>query len=407
MSTGLVTERAGPERVRNWSLVVGVGALVACVVGAFFSPEQFFRSYLASYLFYQGLGLGCLAILMLFYLTGGAWGFLIRRLLEAGTRTLPLLALLFIPVGLGARYLFLWARPEAVAQDASLQRQQIYLNLPFWWGRAVLFFAIFLALAYFLNAWSRREDETGDRRYARWLENLSGPGLVAYGICMHFGAVDWVMSLQPAFHSSIFGPVVVSGQVLSALAMVLVALGWAARRPPLDGALSVEVLGDLGNLLLTFLIVWAYMVFFQFMLIWIANLPYEVIWYTGRSHGGWEWVAWALFLLHFAVPFFLLLQRVVKRNPVSLACVAGLVLFMQLVFSDYQVLPAFPGTTIAEHWMDFVMPLGLGGVWLAYFLWELRRRPLLPVHDLNQEHALSLRREDLERAEREAVLNHG
>jgi hypothetical protein len=407
MSTLAVADRADLGRVRWWALIVGAAALVVCIVGGFFSPEQFFRSYLASYLFYQGLGLGCLAILMLFYLTGGAWGFLIRRLLEAGTRTLPLLALLLVPVGLGLGYLFPWARPEVVAEDKKLQWQQIYLNLPFWWGRAVLFFAVFLALAYFLNAWSRREDETGDPRYARWLENFSGPGLVAYGICMHFGAVDWIMSLQPAFHSSIFGPVVVSGQMLSALALVLIVLGWAARRPPLDGAVSVEALSDLGNLLLTFLIVWAYMVFFQFMLIWIADLPYEVIWYTNRSRDGWEWVAWALFLLHFAVPFFLLLQRTVKRNPATLAGVAGLLLFMQLVFSDYQVLPAFTGTTLAQHWMDFVMPFGLGGLWLAYFLWQLGRRPLLPGHDLNQEHALRLRREDLERAEREAVLSHG
>src|SRR5262249_31640251 len=156
-----------------------------------------------------------------------------------------------------------------------------------------------------------------------------GPGLVAYGVCMHFAAVDWLMSLQPAFHSSIFGPGVVSGQVLSALALVLVALAWTVRRPPLADAVSVEVLGDLGNLLLTFLVIWAYLAFFQFMLIWIANLPQEVIWYTARSHGGWEWVAGALVVLQFAVPFFLLLQRAVKRNPVSLAGVAGLVLFMQ------------------------------------------------------------------------------
>jgi hypothetical protein len=407
MSTLSATERTGLDRVRNWSLVVGAGALAVCVVDAFFGPEQFFRSYLASYLFYQGIGLGCLAILMLYYLTGGAWGFFIRRFLEASTRTLPLLALLFIPIGLGTGYLFLWARPDVVAHDEKLRHQQAYLNVPFWCGRAVLFFAGFLVLSYFLNAWSRREDETGDRRYVRWLENLSGPGLVVYGIFMHFAAVDWLMSLQPAFHSSIFGPCVVSGHVLSALALVLVALPWAVRRPPLSDALSVEVLGDLGNLLLTFLILWAYMVFFQFMLIWIANLPYEVVWYTDRSRGGWEWVAWALFVLHFAVPFFLLLQRNVKRDPVSLACVAGLILFMQLVFSDYQVLPAFPGTTLPEHWMDFVMPFGLGGVWLGYFLWQLGRRPLLPGHDLNQEHALRLRREDLERAEREAVLSHG
>ncbi len=407
MSTLPVADRTELDRMRNGSLIVGVAALAVCVVGAFFSPEQFFRSYLASYLFYQGIGLGCLAILMVYYLTGGAWGFLIRRLLEAGTRTLPLLALLLIPVGFGLGYLFLWARPEVVAEDKKIQWQQVYLNVPFWWGRAVLFFAVFLALTYLLNVWSRREDETGDPRYAPRLENLSGPGLVAFGICMHFAAVDWIMSLQPSFHSSIFGPLVVSGQVMSAQAMVLLVLAWAVRRPPLADAVSVEALSDLGNLLLTFLVIWAYMVFFQFMLIWITNLPYEVSWYTDRSRGGWEWVAWALFLLHFAVPFFLLLQRTVKRNPATLAGVAALLLFMQLVFSDYQVLPAFPGTTLAQHWMDFVMPFGLGGIWLAYFLWQLGRRPLLPDRDLNQDHALRLRREDLERAEREAVLSHG
>jgi hypothetical protein len=407
MSTLPETDRATLERLGWTSLAVGIGALVVCVIGAFFGPEQFFRAYLASYLYYLGLGLGCLAILMVYHLTGGAWGFLVRRFLEAGSRTLPLLALLFLPVGFGVGYLFDWARPEVVAQDPKLQHQQVYLNVPFWWGRAVLFFAIFLSLDYLLNAWSRREAETGDPRYAWRLESLSGPGLVAFGVCMHFASVDWLMSLQPAFHSSIFGPYVVSGQVLSAMALVLAALALAARRTAVGDAVSVEALGDLGNLLLTFLIIWAYMAFFQFMLIWIANLPFEVIWYADRSRGGWKWVAWAVFLFQFAVPFFLLLQRTVKRNPAYLGSVAGLVLFTHLMFSHYQVLPSFPGTTIAQHWMDFLMPFGLGGVWLAYFVWQVRRRPLLPEHDHNEGHALRLRQEDLERAERETVLSHG
>jgi hypothetical protein len=400
-------ERWSLERALPWSLGAGAVALVVCVVGAFFDAAQFFRAYLASYLFYQGIGLGCLVILMIYHVTGGAWGFLVRRFLEAGTRTLPLLALLFIPVGCGLSYLFVWARPEEVAADPNLQWKQVYLNVPFWWGRAVLFFAVWLVLTYFLNAWSRRQDETGEPRYAGWLENLSGPGLVAYGVCIHFAAVDWIMSLQPAFKSSIFGPLLASGQVLSGMGVVLLTLAWQAPLLPLRDAISLKALNDLGNLLLAFLVIGAYLVFFEFMLIWMANLRHEVIWYLDRSRGGWQWVSGALALFHFAVPFLLLLFRAVKQNLVKLAGVAGLVLFMHLVFLHWQVLPAFPTTTLAEHWMDFLMPLGLGGIWFAYYLWQLRRQPLLPRHDENETHALYLLREDLEEAEREAMMTHG
>ncbi len=407
MSSLPLIERLDLDRVQRWSLLVGIVALVLCAIGAIFFPQQFFRSYLASYLFYQGIALGCLAILMVYYLTGGAWGFLVRRLLEAGTRTLPLLVILFLPIGFGVGYLFLWAHPDVVANDPKLQWQRVYLNVPFWWARAVLFFIVFLVLMYVLNTWSWREDRTGDPVYAHRLGLFSGFGLVGFGVCMHFASVDWLMSLQPAFHSSIFGPYVVSGQVLSAHAFVLVVLAFVVARPPLAEAVSIGGLTDLGSLLFTFLVIWAYMVFFQLMLVWIANLPFEVIWYLDRTRGGWRWVAWALFLFHFAVPFFLLLMRTVKRNPVALASVAGLLLFMQLVFWDYDVLPAFRTTSLLEHWMDFLMPIGLGGIWLADYLWELRKRPLLPQHDRNEPHALELRRGDLERAEREAALSHG
>lgn len=408
MSNVPAADRTDAAVLMRNSLVAGGAALAVCVIGAFFDPEQFFRAYLASYLFVQGLGLGCLAILMIYYCTGGAWGFLIRRFLEAGTRTLPLLALLLIPVGGGLRYLFLWARPEEVAADKNLQWKQIYLNVPFWWGRAALFFAVFLGLTWLLNRWSRKQDETGDGRYAWRLTNLSGPGLVAFGICMHFAAVDWLMSLQTAFKSSIFGPLLVSGQLVTALAFVLIVLAWQSPRAPLGEVLSLKGLNDLGNLLLAFLVIWAYMAFFQFMLIWIANLPHEIIWYIDRSQGGWQWVITAVAILHFGVPFFLLLQRAVKQNPRALAAVAGLVLFMHLVFLDWQVFPAFlRANSIAHHWMDFLMPVGLGGLWLAYYLWQLRGRSLVPSHDENRPHALMLRHEDQEEAEREGVLTHG
>jgi hypothetical protein len=401
-------QRAVTDRFQSASLGVGVVALVVCIIGAPFSPTQFFRAYLSAYLFYLGIGLGCLCILMIYYLTGGAWGFLTRRLFEAGMRTLPLLAVLFTPIACGLSYLYLWAQPDRVALDRGLQHKQIYLNAPFFWGRAAFYFVTWLLIAYFLNSWSRRQDEVDDPALPRKLIRLSGPGLAIYGITITFASVDWVMSLQPAFHSSIFGPVFASGQLLSGYAFVVILLACVAGQPPLSNLISHDVLNDLGNLLLTLLIIWAYMVWFQFMLIWIANLPSDVIWYVPRSRGGWEWVAWALFVLHFAIPFFLLLMRSVKRDPPSLAMTAGLILFMQLVFMYYQVVPAFPEAShMSEHWMDFLTPLGVGGIWLAYFLWQLKRRPVLPQHDVNREEAVHLRRMDVEEAARQEVLHHG
>lgn len=396
--------------MKRWgrtALGVGTIALVICAIGAFFSPTQFFRAYLAAYLFYLGLGLGCMAILMIHHLIGGAWGCLTRRILEAGMRTLPLLAVLFLPIAGGVGYLYLWAQPALVAANPKLQHQQIYMNVPFFWGRAALFFALWLGLAYLLNSWSAAQDRDPEPRREERAGRLSGVGLVIYGISIHFASIDWVMSLQPAFHSTIFGPLVASGQLVSALALVTVVLCWLVSRPPLAEVVSGEALNDVGNLLLSFLVIWAYMVWFQFMLIWIANLPVDVIWYLPRSRGGWQWVAYAIFALHFAVPFFLLLSRAVKRTPWLAASVAGAICFMQLVFDYYQVMPAFPGTTIAEHWMDFLMPLGLGGLWFAYFFWELGRRPLLPAHDPNQRQALHLRHIDEEDEAREEAMSHG
>ncbi len=389
------------------SLAVGVLALAACIVGAFFSPTQFFRAYLAAYIFFLGFGLGSMAILMVYHLTGGAWGFLTRRILEAAMRTLPLLAVLFTPIACGVGYLYLWAQPAVVAADKKLQYQQVYLNAPFFWVRAAVYFVLWLGMAYLLSSWSARQDHQADPRLEVKARRLSGIGLVIYGITIHFASVDWVMSLQPTFHSSIFGPLFGSGQFVTAQTLVIVVLAWLVLRPPLSDVVSGEVMNDVGNLLLTFLVIWAYMVWFQFMLIWIANLRVDVIWYLPRSRGGWQWVAYAIFVLHFAVPFFLLLMRAVKQTPRLVGWLAGLVAFMQLVFDYYQVMPAFPGTTMADHWMDFLTPLGIGGVWFACFFWELGRWPLLPRHDPSRDQALHLRDRDEEDELEEEVLTHG
>jgi hypothetical protein len=389
------------------SLWTGAGALVLCAVVASFEPASFFRAYLAAYLFYLGLALGSMVLLMAYHLTGGSWGFLIRRILEAAMKTLPLLAVLFVPIAAGVGYLYVWAQPEMVAASPKLQYQQFYLQPTWFCYRAVVYFALWLPLAFLLARWSRMEDETGNPRLAWKCLKLSGFGAVVYGVSLHFAAVDWAMSLQPVFHSTIWGPIFAVGQLLSAFCLTLIVLSRLIERAPLGEVASLKVRNDLGSLLLTLLILWAYLVWFQFMLVWIANLPVDIIWYLPRASWGWKAAIAVIAVLHFAVPFFLLLMRKVKQNSRAVAWIAGLILLMQLVFMHYQTMPGTADGSAAQYALCILVPIGLGGVWLAYFLWQLQRRPLLPTHDYNRQSALHLRHLDEEEAAREEGMAYG
>jgi hypothetical protein len=389
------------KRTQLGALVVGLLAIVVCAIAALFDPAQFYRAYLIAYLFCLGVPLGSAAILMVYHLTGGAWGFLIRRILEAAMRTLPLLVVLFVPIGFGLRFIYPWATASASSLGEHPTSKEIYFYAPFFWARQVVYFVLWLGIGYLLSTWSRRQDETGDPGILTRLGRFGAIGLILYGISITFASVDWVMSLELKFRSTIFGPLFASGEIVLAQALAIVVLCRLIAHPRMANLISLEVLNDLGNLLFTFLIVWAYLAFFQFMIIWIGNLPHEIIWYLRRSENGWQWVAWALFVFHFAIPFVLLLMRDIKRSPVRLAGVAGLIVFMQLVYLNFLVLPAFPSIGLADVWMNFLMPLGLGGVWSAYFLRELGRWPLFPRHDPNEESALHLQILDHEGQARE------
>jgi len=376
---------AGPAvgRLQRRALAVGLAALGFCVVGAIISPAQFFRSYLLGYLFWAGVALGCLAILMLQHLSGGAWGMVIRRMLESGSRTLPLMALLFVPLIPGIRQLYGWARP-----DNAIPHQAAYLNVPFFLFRAVLYFGVWLSMAYFLNRWSREQDRTGDLRLARRLQMLSGPGLVLYGLTATFAAIDWVMSLEPHWSSSIFGILIIGGQALSAMAFIIAVAVLLAQHEPLSGVLLPGHFHDLGKLLLAFVMLWAYFAFSQLLIVWSGNLPEEIPWYLHRLHGGWGWVGVLLILFHFALPFVLLLSRDLKRNARALALLAVAVIFMRLVDLFWLTAPEFWPGRFHLHWMDIAAPVGIGGVWLAVFAWQLRGWPLLPIGDRYLEKAL-------------------
>ncbi len=379
----------GLERVRRRSMLVGVAALLLCVIGAVFQRDQFFRSYLFSYLFYLGLTLGCMALVMLQYLTGGAWGIVIRRIAEAGTRTIPLLALLFVPVLIGIPRLYSWSHADVVKADRILQHKHLYLNVPFFLVRAAVYFLGWWIFAHFLNKWSHQQDATGGDPRARRLQRLSGPGLMFYGMSMTFAAVDWSMSIEPHWFSTMYGLLFLVGQGLSALAFCIALLVILSDEGgPLAGVIGPAHLQDIGKLLFAFTMLWAYFAFSQFLIIWAGNLVDEIPWYLERLRGGWQWIGLLLVVFHFALPFALLLSRTLKRRARTIVRIAALIIVMRFVDLFWLVAPDNRGVFHID-WMDFLAPLGIGGLWLAMFLFQLKKWPLLPVRDPHLAEAIA------------------
>lgn len=392
-SFAIPPDLAGDMRaLRTRALAIGAAALAVCIIGGFFDADQFFRSYLWCYMFYIGVALGSTALLMLQYLTGGAWGMVIRRPCEAASRTLPLLLILFLPIAFGIPHLYRWSHAEVVAHDPALLHKAVYLNVPFFLIRAAAYFAGWLIIAHFLYKWSGEQDR-GDARAAGRLAAISGPGLGLYGFSVTFMAIDWILSLDPHWFSTMFGLLFIAGEGLSALAFLICLLVILNERPPLAGVLTHRHLHDVGKLLLAFVMIWAYFSFSQFLIIWSGNLPDEIPWYMERLRGGWGYVGLSLVFLHFGLPFALLLSRDIKRNFKLLRAVAVLVIVMRFVDLYWLVAPDFRKGHFGVSWMDFLAPVGLGGIWLATFLWQLERRPLMPAGDPELEEALELGRE--------------
>jgi len=365
--------------------VVGLAALGLCVAGGFHSPTQFFRSYLFAFVFWVGAALGCSAILMLHHLVGGRWGFPLRRCLESGTRTLYLMAVLAVPLLFGLRFLYRWADPQEVKLDAMLQYKAPYLNVPFFILRTALYFIIWIAVAHFLNKWSLEQDETADPGLTARLQNLSGPGLVIFGLTVTYASVDWVMSLEPQWFSTIYGMIFMVTEGLAAMSLVTIAVILLSTHEPFSKLVSKRVLNDYGNLLLTFTMLWAYLSFSQYLIIWSGNLQDEIPWYVSRASGGWAWVALALVVFHFAVPFLLLLSRFVARTKLWLGVVAAIQLIMSVIDIFWLTVPAYERAGPQFHLLDWLAVLGIGGVWFWWFATNLKNRPLLPLHDPRME----------------------
>lgn len=370
------------ERVRRTALMVGGVWLLLCIVGWIFQRDAFYRSYLVAWLFWLGVTLGAMGIVMLHHLLGGKWGVMVRRLGEHAAMTLPLLIVLFLPIALGMRSLFIWDRPEALAADAVLRHKHAWLNPQFFLGRAAGYAVIWLLMAWYLRAASLRHDRNGDRRIERRMHSVSAAGMVVYFLTMSLAAIDWLMSRDPRWFSTVFGFLVVTGQSISGICLLIVTFLLLAEHPPFKEFFSADVLNDLGNLLLTLVILWAYLAFVQLLVIWMGNKQDEIPWYVQRLNNGWQWIGLALVVLHFFVPFIVLLMRAAKRRgPIMLGLCTGLLL-LRAVDMFWMVAPSGddpqPRLLHVLSWMDFVFPIGLGGLWVAMFLWLWGDYSLIP-----------------------------
>lgn len=375
------------------AVIVGVLLSIVSILGAFASPGDFYRSYLMGYLFWIGISLGSLAIVMMQYLTGGAWGTVTRRTLESASRTLPLLALLFIPIAIGIPHLYDWSNADLVGREFVLRHRHAYMNADMFILRAIIYFAIWLGFSYFLNKWSLQQDsqEDLDARISvqKRLAAISAPGLILYVFTVTFSAIDWAESLETDWFSTMWGFLFVASQGLAAFSFVIIALALLSRREPLASTLRESHFHDLGKLLLTFVMLWGYFAFSQLLIVWSGNLTDEIPWYLRRLATSWGWLGVLLILLQFIVPFLLLLSKPLKRNALLLSGVVVILLIARVVDLMWIVMPGYYQHGFRLHWLNFSVPAAMGGLWIGLFLWQLQKRPLMPIRAPRLEEALT------------------
>jgi hypothetical protein len=301
-------------------------------------------------------------------------------------RCVPLMAALFIPLLFGIRRLYIWARPLDAIADKHLREHlqeitQTYLTVNGFVIRAAIYFVVWYGLSFLLTKWSAEQDNPPMRDNSGRFKALSGPGLILYGLTITFAVIDWIMSIDPSWISTIFGLSFLIGQVLSALCFAVVVERILFRYKPMSELLKPEQVHDHGKFMLAFIMVWAYFAFSQWLIIWAGNLPEEITWYMRRLHGGWGYVGLFLVLFHFAVPFVLLISRPFKRDITRLVWLAAWLLLMRYVDLFWTIEPNF-SLTFNITWLDIVVPIAMGGLWLAYFFRNLTAMPLVPAYDV-------------------------
>jgi hypothetical protein len=366
--------------IQTITFIVAIIAVIVTLIGFFSNRDQFAGSYLFSFLFWMGITVGCLPMIMIHHLTEGGWGYPIRRFLEIGASLMPLVALFFLPLIFNLESIYLWARPEAVMHDPILQAKQLYLNSSGYIIRAVIYFTLWSFYAWVLNKESVAFSQTYKAQHRSRLLFFSGLGLVVYALTVTFASIDWSMSLEPHWYSTLYGLFFMIGQTITSFAFVILVCRFFMNDSPLKEKLNAGRVHDLGKLLLALVMLWAYLGLSQFIIIWGGNLAEEVPWYIRRFSNGWKSISILLTAFHFFIPFSLLLSRPLKRNLNTLAPVAALILFMRAVDLFWFVRPVF-SQTFSIHWLDISCFLSLGALWIFFFISRIKKEEVVLSYD--------------------------
>lgn len=350
-----------PPRLQAGALILGFLGIVVLGIGAAMDLGAFVRSYFVALMVVWQLPLGCLAILIAYHLVGGRWGLAIGDALEAGVRTLPLIALLFLPLLLDLDALYPWSRPEFVAEHPTVARKLAWLNEPFFVLRSLIYLAVWIGLAWALTTPRRPLAERALRR------PLAAAGAVLYALTVSFAGIDWMMSLEPAFNSTIYGLLIMAGQAVAGFALAVLVTLWISEAAARTTHLREEGLVGLGTLLYSLVLLWVYHAFMQLLVIWSGNLPHGAEWYLVRLEGPWRLVAWLIGIGHFALPFLIFLSSWARQSWRVVMGMAILLLLMRLLDQLWLVLPAFHGEP-TPAWLVAGALAAVGGLWCAAFL---------------------------------------
>ncbi len=397
MTTAQMTQTnfLAPAVVRTFqrrALIVGLVFSALALIGAFLRPDDFFRAYLIGFMDWLGVTLGALAFLMVRHVTGGVWGMVIQRIQIAAMKCLPLMMVLFVPILFGLPHLYIWARPLDTVADPHLREHladitQTYLNPHGFLLRAVIYFAIWYVLVFFLSKWSEELDHPPMRDTSARSKALSAPGLILYSLAIGFATIDWMMSITPGWISTMYPLIILIGEVMSAMCFCVVVERILSRTEPMSRMLQPKFVHDHGKWMLAFVMVWAYFSFSQLLIMWAGNLPEEITYYFRRFHGGWQFAGLFLVVFQFAVPFALLLSRRLKRDIRQLALLAVWIMVMRWVDLYFMIEPNY-SETFRLTWLDVVVAIAIGGLWLAFFCRNLAARPLLAAYDVHAQKVL-------------------
>ena len=380
MATTSYAPPATLDRAQRTGLIAAIiGLALTAASYVIVSPEQFFHSYLLGFFVFFGLCMGSLGLLLLQYLSGGVWGMIARRIFEAGTRVLPVAALLFVPIIFGMHQIYSWMDPAKVAANPIIKDKVDYLNQSFWLVRAAIFFTYWVVISLVINKYAANLDKEPGFKWARKIENFSGVALLFYFITITLAIVDWLMSLTPEWYSTIFGFIIIVGQAVLTMAFTIIVLVKLSRDEPMASIIKPKHLHDFGKLLFAFNFLWAYMMFSQWIITYSGNLPEEIIWYHHRIRGGWQYVAYLVVFVHFFIPFAILLSQDLKKNGRRLIVMAAWLFIMRIVDLYWLIEPNWHREEFFFSWVDVVAPIGFVGLYAYLFVGQYKKRQVLPV----------------------------